>query len=393
MAVADAAATHTSDRFLQALAAWQLARAANDWVRPDRVEAAVQRARAGFAELNETGWLAACDWQLYALPMTRHFYTAVMTLTQALEGLIKAGFITFIPHCRLSLAYAATLIGNYTLADEQLAASEQDFATQNDHLNVVRCLITRARNLRQQARFEPAMVVLNRALKLLETCHAPIDVARARFQLAFCQRFFNADLLIAEEHLQFAAKRFDEGDLPLWLGQCYVGLAELYSELGRLSEADRVLQLAERIYAAGPVIGPYGDFRVNHGKFQLLLGNEHSALADFQQAEQVYAQLGSPLMSAVAAMYLGETLNQRAEYQRALHHLEAAYARFEETTGGLSVGRVRRAAGSGLVADRPLRYGPCVFGQSDRLWHFDAPGQLPGDRLQFSRQDLVPPAP
>lgn len=330
MVVADAAANCTSDRFLQTHATWHVARAANDWARPDRVEAAVQRARAGFAELNELGWLAACDWQLYALPMTRNFNTAVTELGRALEGLINAGLGAFVPHCRLALAYAATLIGNYTLANEQLAVSERDFSAQNDRLNVARCLITQARNLRQQAQFEPATGALNRALKLLETCHAPIDVAKAHFQLAYCQRYFNADLMSAEEHFQFAAKRFAEADLPLWLGQCYVGLAALYSDLGRLPEADRVLQVAASIYATGPVTGPYADFLVDHGKFQLLLDHEHLALVDFQRAEQVYAQLGSPLMSAVAAMYLGETLNQRAEYQRALHHLEAAYARFEE---------------------------------------------------------------
>ncbi|MFN8597858.1 MAG: CHAT domain-containing tetratricopeptide repeat protein [Anaerolineae bacterium] len=330
MAVADAAATHTADRFVQACAAWQLARAANDWLRPDRVEAAVQRARAAFAELNEPGWLAACDWQLYAVPWTRNFNTAVTQLTSALAGLIEADFSAFVPHCRLSLAYAAALIGNHALADEQLVASEQEFAAQNDRLNLARCLITRARNLRQQAQFESAIEALNQVLKLLDAHHAPIDAAKAHFQLASCQRYFNADLPRAEEQFQLAAKLFEEADLPLWLGQCYVGLAELYSDLGRLPEADRVLRLAASLYAASPLIGPYADFLVNHGKFQLLQGNEHLALADYEQAELIYAQLGSPLMAAVAAMYLGETLNQRAEYQRALHHLEAAYARFEE---------------------------------------------------------------
>ena len=330
MAVADVAAARTPDRLLHALAAWHLARAANDWLRPDRVKAAVQRARAIFAELNEPGWLAACDWQLYATPWTHNFNTAVTQLTQALAGLCEADLNLFVPHCRLSLAYAAALIGNYALAEEQLVASEQVFATQHDHLNLARCLTVQARNLRQQAKFEPAIDTLNRALKLLEDYHAPIDAAKAHFQLAYCQRYFNADLSIAEAHFQTAARLFSEADLPLWLGQCCNGLAALYSELGRLPEADRVLQLTENIYAAGPMIGPQADFFVDHGKFQLLLGHEHSALDDFQQAERIYAQLGSPLMSAVAAMYLGETLNQRAEYQRALHHLESAYARFEE---------------------------------------------------------------
>jgi hypothetical protein len=60
MTVADVAAQHSDDLFLRGLAAWQLARAANAWVRPQLVETAVSRAHTLFTQLHEPGWFAAC---------------------------------------------------------------------------------------------------------------------------------------------------------------------------------------------------------------------------------------------------------------------------------------------------------------------------------------------
>jgi len=70
-AVTEAAATHTQNPRLQASANWQMARAANAWYRPDLLATAVARARQQFiaaGATDESGWLAACDWQQYAEP-------------------------------------------------------------------------------------------------------------------------------------------------------------------------------------------------------------------------------------------------------------------------------------------------------------------------------------
>jgi len=60
-AVAAAAAHQTGSRRLAAQAEFYLSRAANDWTRPARVEAAVQRTRELFLAVDEPVWAAACD--------------------------------------------------------------------------------------------------------------------------------------------------------------------------------------------------------------------------------------------------------------------------------------------------------------------------------------------
>ncbi|HUM69298.1 MAG TPA: hypothetical protein PLK31_10680, partial [Chloroflexota bacterium] len=114
MAVADAAAQQRDDLLLQALAAWRLAWAANAWVQPQRVETAVLRAHSLFTQLNEPGWLAACDWQRNALPWTRPNFTQAATeLEEALLPLKQANLSAFVPDCQLALAYAYLLIGKF----------------------------------------------------------------------------------------------------------------------------------------------------------------------------------------------------------------------------------------------------------------------------------------
>ncbi|MFN8594897.1 MAG: hypothetical protein U0559_01750 [Anaerolineae bacterium] len=130
------------------------------------------------------------------------------------------------------------------------------------------------------------------ALKLLDAYHAPIDAAKAHFQLASCQRYFNADLQRAEEHFQLAAKLFEEADLPLWLAMLCRFWLNFTVTSGRLPEAGRVLRLAASLYAASPMIGPYA--RIS----SLITANSSYcrvtnilALADYEQAELIYAQL------------------------------------------------------------------------------------------------------
>ncbi|HLF25885.1 MAG TPA: CHAT domain-containing protein [Anaerolineae bacterium] len=330
MAVTDAAATYVSDHFLQVLAAWYLGRAANDWVRPDRAQPALRRARAGFDALGEEGWMAACDWQLYALPWIGNFNEAATELGRALDGLTQANFDHLVPHCRLTLAYAQILSGSHVHAAENITASEREFIGRNDPLNVARCLVIRARGLRQQAKFDQAIACLYRALTTFEPLHAPIDIAKAHYQLAYCKQYLNDDFKSAEAHFEYAINVFNELDLPLWSAQGYTGLAQIYSNVGRLTEANQVLELAAAAHAGYTANGPYADYLINRGKFHLLLGDERSGLSDFRQAEALYIQSGSLAMAAVAAMYQGEACNQLGYYQQALQNLERAYVRFDD---------------------------------------------------------------
>ncbi len=114
--------------FVRSMAAWNLGCASNYWGQPKRVATAISRARLGFVKLNESGWVAACDWQLNALAWTRpDFAKAAQTLAKALEDLERAGFDEFVPHCRLALAYAQILIKDYDRAKKNIEASQTVF--------------------------------------------------------------------------------------------------------------------------------------------------------------------------------------------------------------------------------------------------------------------------
>ena len=327
--VVDAAAVRVPNRFVQPLAAWHLGSAANAWVRPDYALEALRRARHNFITLDEPGWVAACDWQTNALPWTRNFGTAVAELTQALQGLRQAGFDHFVPHCRLALGYAQSLVADFDLAVENINASEADFVARHDRLNHARCRVIRAGSLRRQARFDEAIEDLNRAQADLEQLDDPVDAAIAHYQLAYCYYLSRGDSQSAQAHFSQAIALFDHLDLPIWLAQAYNGLAQVYNNSGQLSAAAQMLTLVGDLYAAHPVDGPYADYLIDHGKFQVFLGKAALGLREFEQAELIYDRLGSPVMSAVAAMYRGAVCRQLGRHQQALHHLERAQACFE----------------------------------------------------------------
>ncbi|MFO7681524.1 MAG: hypothetical protein R6X34_15880, partial [Chloroflexota bacterium] len=149
MLVVDAAAQRSSDPFLRALAAWQLGRIANGWVQPRLAETAVSRARTLFTQLQEPGWLAACTWQLNALPWTRpNFTQATAELELALAGLLAAGFDDFAPWCHLSLAYAYLLTGHFDDCERETAVAQQNFQQTSNQLGLAHCHYNRASALR-----------------------------------------------------------------------------------------------------------------------------------------------------------------------------------------------------------------------------------------------------
>ena len=135
------------------LAAWYLGRTLNAWGKPRQISPVLLRARQGFAKLAETAWVAACDWQLNELPWTKpDFLQASHTLAQALDVLERFGFADFAPRCRMALAYAQILTGEYEKAQRNTQASEADFAASGDVLNQARCWMQDAN------RFAPPVV-------------------------------------------------------------------------------------------------------------------------------------------------------------------------------------------------------------------------------------------
>jgi len=324
-AVADAATAQRLDPFLEALSAWYLARAANEWVRPNRAEKVVQRAQSGFAAMGETGWVAACVWQRYAQPWTRNdFALAENELKDALVTLEQAGLVEFQPYCRLSLAYAQILRGNFVEAWKNIEGSEHTFAIQGNRLNQARCWLHKSSALRRQGDYNKSLVYLNRALPIFEELNACMDTAKTHYQLGFSQWRADNNLQVAVNHLTKAAQIFTEGDILLWEGICYGGLAQIYSDVGQLPRSKEMLQKAEKIFTQFDVLGLRADNLVDSGRTFMLWGDRAASLRNLAQAERIYNSLGTQRMSAISAMYQGRASSQFGDYLQALRHLERA---------------------------------------------------------------------
>ena len=329
-AVADTITAQTADPFLVALSAWYLARAANEWARPDRVEAAVQRAQSGFITLGEAGWTAACDWQRYACPWTRNDFTlAESKLKDAMVALEQAEFMDFLPHCRLSLAYAQILRGNFSEAWENIEESENAFATQSDQLNQARCWLHKSSALRRQGDYDQSLTFLRRALSIFEELDARMDAAKTHYQLGITRWRLDNILKDGENHLTQAIQIFIEGDLPLWEGICYGGLAQIYSDTGQLHHSKEMLQKARKIYAHFNVLGLRADNLIDSGRLDMFRGDQTTSIEYLAQADHLYTTLGAQRMSAIAAIYQGRAYSQFGDYLQALRHLERAQVQLQ----------------------------------------------------------------
>ncbi len=325
---ADLAAQCLGDTRLQAFAAFHLARAANEWVRPDRVMEAVARARAGFVSLTEPGWVAACDWQLYAQPWTRNdFAIAVQQLTAALAELQQATLAEWVPHCQLSLAYAHILRGEFELAQKHLQQSEQTFAARGDTFSRARCWLSDASCLRRQGHFENAFARLHQALAIFQALGVSPELGKTHFQLGY---YFlgRGEYATAESHFLTAIEFFAGSDLPLWEGQCASALAEVYNNMGSPHKALQKLVQAGEIYKQTDILGLQADNLLNQARQHMLQAEYPLSLNLLRRAEEVYERIQVPRMSALAALYQGEVCLFLTQYQQALHHLERAYTRF-----------------------------------------------------------------
>ena len=330
MATADAAAQRSDDPFLRALAAWQLARTANGWVRPQLVETAVARARALFSQLQEPGWLAACTWQLNANPWTRpNFSHAVTELEHALATLQIAGFDNFIPECRLSLAYAYLLVGRFEDAERETAVAQQLFEASGNPFGLGRCLYTKASYLRRQTHFEQAVGCFIEAEQLFQQAEATVWSTMTMTQRGLVAWYWQHDAQTAETHLQLAIEQFEKLDLPLWITQCRFGLGQIYQQTGQLAAAAKAFQTAREGFSQFHIPGLWADSLLESGWLALYQGNYQTSLDYFQQAETLYAQVGTSWLPIIAMMHQGEAYVQMGQYQQALQYLEKASQRLE----------------------------------------------------------------
>jgi tetratricopeptide (TPR) repeat protein len=321
----DAAASQNCDSFLQSLAAWYLGRACNHWARPKRVQQALSIARRGFEDLNDAGWVAACDWQLNGLPWTRpNFAQAAQTLQQSMGHLERFGLVEFVPDCRLAVAYAQILIGEHDAALENIGLSEEAYLTCGDKLNQARCWLTQAASLRRLNRFDEAFQLLNEALKVFDSENALADSAKAHYQIALGCLLKADDLPLATDQFQKAIELFETTDLDLWRAMCVNNLGSVYLITGQLKLAEEHYQEARTHFVRHEIQGLLADNLNDSGKLNILMGKPALSVEQFEQCEAINDRLDSRLSATIAISNLGEAYGQLGRYQDALYHLERA---------------------------------------------------------------------
>jgi len=325
-----AAIAQPSGLFLQSLSAWYVARASNHWAQPKRVRDAITLARRGFEELQEVGWLAACDWQVNALAWTRpNFAEATRGLEEALIHLEQAGFTDFIPDCRLAFAYAQILIGDHIAALENIRTCEEVFGTRSDAVNQARCWLYRASSLRRQDHFEEAFRALEQALSIFEKENALTEQAKTHYQFGLGNLLKADRLPQAIHHFEQAIALSEATDLELWRAVSVNNLGSVYLINGQLKRAQECYEGAGLCFAREEIQGALADNLNDRGKLNILMGHPARSIELFQRAEAINLALGSRLSTAIVISNLGEAYGQLGRYQDALYHLERAADRLK----------------------------------------------------------------
>lgn len=328
--IADHAA-RDSHPMLQARAAWYLGRAYNDVGQPKLVKSTLSRARRQFERLHETGWVAACDWQLNVLSWTKpHFPSSTAQLKTALFNLEEAGLISFLPQCRMALIYAQILSEDFASAKENIERCEIIFRSKEDQLNLARCWLLHASWLRRQNEFDAAYAKMSAALALFEEFNAPLDAAKARYQTALWYFFSARNYEKAREFFNTAFATFMQHKIELWYAACHHGLGQLNVQEGNLTEANHHFQEAGKLFVRHRIQGMTGDNYLDSGQLEQMRGNLPKSLEYFKAAEKIYRAIGQERATANALTNHAHTSALLGHFQDALNDLELARKTFQK---------------------------------------------------------------
>ncbi len=319
------AAARQPDVLLHARAAFNVAHAANAWVQPERTWQAAQRARRRFRELGDTAWVAACDWQEFAIPWaTNNFEKAADTLQGALDRLQGDDGSRWRFDCRLSLAFAHLLLSNFDPALAIIEQCEQEASTADDALKLARALLHKAAYYRRRWRFDEALPAARQAHDLLEMLDHPLALARANFQIGQILHLQGQEYDSAEARLEAALHTFSGAAVDLWTAQCHYALARIYRETGRLEKAEAGLQDTLSLLRRYPIKGLLADLLLDSAVFYLYLGRHEHALALLDEAEPIFTQLKVGI-ELICQLHRGQIYAEMDRYQLALQRMEHAY--------------------------------------------------------------------
>lgn len=335
---ADQVGLTPADPWTQAWLAWHHARAANACFQPQLAGDALARAQAGFAALGDEGWQAACVWQACALPWTRpHYAQTVAELEEALRVMQAAGLHPWVPYCQLTLAHALLLVTRYDDAQAQLAAALERFQAGGDDLQLAQAELVQSSLYRRRGAYAPAVTCGRQAYDRFAARSALVGMARAQEHIATAQLAWQ-QLRPAARSYRAALQLYTQVRLPMFVAQCYNGLAQIYDSLGQFTPAERAYSQARPILEQMGWQGALADNLLDHGVLELYRGRPRHSLSYLERAHHLYDELGVREFVGVAATTLGAAYEQLGQYQHALHHLEQA----EETF--LALGKEERLA-------------------------------------------------
>ena len=313
------------DKVLEARAAWNLGWAANEWVEPRLAEQALSVAKPIFEQIGDRGWVAACDWQLNALPWTKtNFQDAKQGLEVALAGLHN-GMDAFIPRCRQALAFTNLLLNTpETLgqAEQLLEAAESAFNLSGDSVGIARTWRQRAALLTRKSRRSEAIAILQELRNTFAKLDAPIDLARVNYQLALNYSTMGAPIDEARSLYQHALATYRASELSLMEAECFGGLGILFTRQGAFEDAEKNLVEARKIFERYQIPGLLADNLGDSGRLALVAGDYALARGRFQRALQINQRLSSPLQASIAKTNLGHTHAKMGRCQTALVQLE-----------------------------------------------------------------------
>jgi tetratricopeptide (TPR) repeat protein len=407
-AIAHAAREQNRDRFLIARATWNLGWATNECVEPRMAEQALNRAKDLFESQNEPGWVAACDWQLNALPWTKpDFKQAKRDLEFALVQLKENGPQPFIARCQLSLAYANILISTpETLAEAEalISAAEQHFSVSSNLYWVLRSRLLRPSLLPRVGKRIEGVAILEELLAAFAAENATLDAAKAKFQLALNYSMLGIQTDKANNLLRETLVTFRHAQLKLWEAHCLGSFGILFSQRGQYPEADEYLKKARKILQQYGIQGMLADNLNDSARLAVISGNYSLAKAQFQRALEINEMLGSKRQRAIAKTNLGYVYAKLGDMQNALIQLEdtqeelsdqldaerLADCRLYLSSAWMRLGRYQQALRlvHKIKQDAPSELRPLDFEASLNEAHSLIGLQLYGEANQFVTNEL-----
>ncbi|MHC1739500.1 MAG: CHAT domain-containing protein [Anaerolineaceae bacterium] len=333
-----AATLQTNSLWLQSLSAWYLARAANRWARPLLVKSAIQKARLGFTQLHEPGWLAACDWLSNDLAWFQadHAHSAEV-LAKALPILESSQLQDFAPYCRLALAANQIFMNQLPEVKNNLETAEDKFVELKDEFGQAQCWISIATVLRMDHQYDLSMKKLNTALEVFTGLQKIPFIAKTVYYKGINFLFGSTDIAKTSSLFRQADSLFIECDMELWHGICqnYLGLTILQD--GQLQQAEESLETAAKIFRRNHVLNNLADIHDSIGLLNLSKGNPQKSIVQFTQAQKLHKRVGQALMYAVDTANLGKAYFLSGLYQDALIQLEKAVSLLTKLNDTLTV--------------------------------------------------------